>query len=63
MGFYTSASFFIALAALLIPAACLGLAGRRIKPYGMAASWAMVALLFEMCIRDRGHIVFSRRSR
>ena len=46
MGFYTSASFFIALAALLIPAACLGLAGRRIKPYGMAASWAMVALLF-----------------
>ena len=46
MGFYTSASFFIALAALLVPAACLGLAGRRIKPYGMAASWAMVALLF-----------------
>lgn len=46
MGFYASASFFIALAALLIPAACLGLAGGRIKPYGMAASWAMVALLF-----------------
>lgn len=46
MGFYTSASFFIALAALLAPAACLGLAGRRIKRYGMAVSWAMVALLF-----------------
>ena len=46
MGFYTSPSFFLALAVLVVPAAALGLTGRRIKPYGMAASCAMLALLF-----------------
>lgn len=46
MGFYTSPSFFLTLAVLVVPAAALGLTGRRIKPYGMVASCAMLALLF-----------------
>lgn len=46
MGFYTSPSFFLALVVLVVPAAALGLTGHRIKPYGMAASCAMVTLLF-----------------
>lgn len=46
MGFYTSPSFFIALAAVSAPAVALGLAGRSVRGYGMVASWAMLALLF-----------------
>lgn len=46
MGFYTSPSFFAACTLLVLPAAALGLAGRSIRTYGMAASCLMVALLF-----------------
>lgn len=46
MGFYTSASFFIALAIVAVPAVALGASGRRIKPWGMVASVAMLAFLF-----------------
>ena len=46
MGFYTSASFFIALAIVAVPAVALGASGRRIKPWGMVASVAMIAFLF-----------------
>ena len=46
MGFYTSASFFIALAIVADPAVALGASGRRIKPWGMVASVAMLAFLF-----------------
>lgn len=46
MTFYASPAFFVALVALIIPAAALGLSGRPIKRYGMAASAVMLALLF-----------------
>lgn len=46
MGFYASASFFIALAIVAVPAVALGASGRRIKPWGMVASVAMLAFLF-----------------
>lgn len=46
MGFYTSPSFFMASAFLVVPAVVLGLAGRSIRVYGMAASCLMMALLF-----------------
>lgn len=46
MAFYSSASFFIALALAIVPAAALGLTGRRIKPYAMAASVVMLAFLY-----------------
>lgn len=46
MSFYTSPSFFVLLAISIIPAAVLGFTGRRIRPYGMAATIAFVALLF-----------------
>ena len=46
MGFYTSPSFFMALAAAVVPAAVLGFMERRIKYYGFAASCVMVGLLF-----------------
>ena len=46
MGFYTSASFFIALAIVAVPAVALGASGRRIKLWGMVASGAMLAFLF-----------------
>ena len=38
MSFYTSPSFFVLLAISIIPAAVLGFTGRRIRPYGMAAT-------------------------
>ena len=41
MTFYASPAFFVALVALIIPAAALGLSGRPIKRYGMAASAVM----------------------
>lgn len=46
MSFYTSPSFFVLLAISIIPAAVLGFTGRRIRPYGMAATIVFVALLF-----------------
>lgn len=46
MGFYTSPSFFILLVISIIPAAALGFAGRRIRPYGMAATAVFIVLLF-----------------
>lgn len=46
MGFYTSPSFFMASALLVVPAAILGLAGRSLRAYGMVASCVMVLLLF-----------------
>lgn len=46
MGFYTAPSFFLALAVLIVPAAVLGFAGRRIKGYGLVASCVMLACLF-----------------
>lgn len=46
MGFYTSPSFFIALAIAIVPAAALGLTGRLIAPYGFAASCLMLVFLF-----------------
>lgn len=46
MGFYSSPSFFLALAAAIVPAAALGLTGRPLKRYGMAASCIMLVLLF-----------------
>lgn len=45
MSFYTSPSFFVLLAISIIPAAVLGFTGRRIRPYGMAATIVFVALL------------------
>lgn len=46
MSFYTSPSFFVLLTISIIPAAVLGFTGRRIRPYGMAATIVFVALLF-----------------
>ena len=46
MVFFTSASFFIVLAALVLPAAILGLAERPLRGYGFAASCIMLAFLF-----------------
>lgn len=46
MEFYSSASFFLALVVVLVPAAVLGLAERRIKWWGLAASCVMLAFLF-----------------
>lgn len=46
MVFFTSASFFIVLAALVVPAAILGLAERPLCGYGFAASCTMLAFLF-----------------
>ena len=46
MGFYTSPSFFLLLAAAILPAAALGLSGRSLRGWGMAASCLFVALLF-----------------
>lgn len=51
MGFYSSPSFFVALAAAIVPAAVLGLTGRRIKAYGMAASVVMLAFLYSGSMR------------
>ena len=42
MSFYTSPSFFVLLAISIIPAAVLGFTGRRIRPYGMAATIVFV---------------------
>ncbi|WP_195420412.1 D-alanyl-lipoteichoic acid biosynthesis protein DltB [Collinsella sp. D33t1_170424_A12] len=46
MTFYTSASFFILLAALIVPAAAFGVWGRGLKCWGMAASAIMLAFLY-----------------
>ena len=46
MSFYASASFFLALVALGVPAAVLGLAEKPLRRYGMVASCIMLALLF-----------------
>ena len=46
MSFYTSVSFFIALAVAIVPAAILGLAGRSIRRYGLVASIFFIACLF-----------------
>lgn len=46
MTFYTSASFFIVLALLVVPAAACGVAGRGLKGWGMVASAIMLAFLF-----------------
>ena len=46
MQFYSSPLFFIALAVAVVPAAVLGLTGRRIAPYGFAASCVFLVLLF-----------------
>lgn len=46
MTFYASPSFFACLAALIVPAAACGIAGRGLKAWGMIASAAMLALLF-----------------
>ncbi|QWT17904.1 D-alanyl-lipoteichoic acid biosynthesis protein DltB [Collinsella sp. zg1085] len=51
MAFYTSPSFFIAVALGIIPAACLGLSERRIAPYGMVASVFMLACLFAQSLQ------------
>jgi membrane protein involved in D-alanine export len=44
--FYAQPAFFVLLAAAIIPAAVLGAAGRRIKPYGLAVSAVFILLLF-----------------
>ncbi|WP_085830640.1 D-alanyl-lipoteichoic acid biosynthesis protein DltB [Collinsella vaginalis] len=54
MGFYSSASFFIALVVAIVPAAALGLTGHRIKPYGIAASVVMLAFLYSSSMRALG---------
>ena len=46
LSFYSSATFFAALAVLIVPAAVLGLSGRSIRRYGMCASLVMLLLLF-----------------
>lgn len=46
MVFFASASFFILLAALVVPAAVLGLLERPLRGYGFAASCTMLAFLF-----------------
>lgn len=46
MEFYTRPSFFILLAIAIVPAAILGFAGKRIKPYGITASLFFLGLLF-----------------
>ena len=46
MSFYTSASFFAALAVCIVPAAVLGLTGRSTKRYGLATSVVFMAFLF-----------------
>ena len=46
MSFYASASFFLVLVALGVPAAVLGLAEKPLRRYGMVASCIMLALLF-----------------
>lgn len=44
--FYSSPSFFIILSLLVVPAAILGLTGRRIRNYGLVASAIFLSLLF-----------------
>ena len=46
MQFYSTPAFFIALAIAVIPAAILGFTGKRIAPYGFAASCAFLVCLF-----------------
>ena len=46
MVFFTSASFFVVLAALVVPAAALGLTERPLRGYGFAASCIMLSFLF-----------------
>lgn len=46
MSFYVSAGFFVILAVSIIPAAILGFTGKRIFPYGFAASCLFICLLF-----------------
>ncbi len=46
MSYYTTPTFIDLLAISIIPAAVLGFTGRRIRPYGMAATIVFVALLF-----------------
>ena len=46
MSFYASASFFLALVVLGVPASVLGLAEKSLRRYGMVASCIMLALLF-----------------
>ena len=46
MGFYTEPAFFIVLAAVVAIAAVLGIAEKPLHKYGLAASVAMLALLF-----------------
>lgn len=50
MTFYTSASFFIVLALLVVPAAACGVAGRGLKGWGMVASAIMLAFLFSLSL-------------
>lgn len=54
MSFYTSTSFFCALAVLVVPAAVLGLSGRRLAPYGLGASVVMLAFLFSSSVAQLG---------
>jgi membrane protein involved in D-alanine export len=44
--FYAQPAFFVLLVVALIPAAILGVAQRRIKPYGLAVSIVFILLLF-----------------
>lgn len=46
MNFYTEPAFFIIVAALAVPAVIIGLAGKTLKYYGLAASCAMLVMLF-----------------
>ncbi|MEG1746445.1 MAG: D-alanyl-lipoteichoic acid biosynthesis protein DltB [Raoultibacter sp.] len=46
MEFYTQPSFFLFLAAALIPAAILGFSGRRIRVYGLVVSCVFLLFLF-----------------
>ena len=46
MGFYTSPSFFLLLAAAVIPAIVLGLREKPLRRWGMAATAFFLLLLF-----------------
>ena len=50
MGFYTSPSFFMALATAVVPAAVLGFMERRIKYYGFALFSGQLTHIIERII-------------
>jgi membrane protein involved in D-alanine export len=56
MGFYEQPAFFALAAVSIIPAAILGVCGKRIKYYGFAASIVFILLLFSTNLPGLGYL-------